>query len=392
MRMTMKRVLGVLVSLGLLLGCQPSKEEEMGGGEKKGNPLYEQGGNAGTNPLAETTHLAIDSDGKPVIVYAQKVVEKATSGLKDTVRTNVRVIRPDTEGDNAATELAADASPRALGTVKGVTRLLTESADGALRSTVVSNTPAELLPLTTFTSFGTRGSVHQLIVSIGGVAYATLRDTEGQSVLVEVGAATPATISVGKALTQNDVKFIAAGGENHREFAVAFEKSTAHVALSSGSRLGEVIDSGKTGKPLAVWTDGKTTKTLIDTVDGVVLFDGKASVALGTKVDALCRSATFTVDGAPFLLTVTTTDTSIITTDTTSFTEATTSIATGDLVDCTLAVNKENAHGAWRVMRAPTDDARIDSDVIDYVGVQLGGGHVLRTRHETAKNSIGNVR
>lgn len=384
--MTLKQTL--VVWLSAMSACGPAATPDEGA-MNRGNPLY-KGGKSGNNPIFESAHLVVDPQGTPVLVYAEKVIDN------DALKTNVRVVRPDVEAENAASQLATDATPRALGTVRDSVHLLTEGDDGVLRSTSLKDTWSALTPLSAFTSLGAPGAVHQSVVSIKGLPFVALKaaggDLDGQSLLVELGNAAPNHFAVGKAVGQDDVPFIAAGGETHREFAVAFEQTTVRSAVSQGNQLAASLDSGKTGRALAVWTDGAATKTLIDTADGVFVFDGKVSVALGQSGAALCRAGGFTVDGAPWLLTVTATETTLVTSDATALNTPTADYATGDLVDCTLAVAKAGVHGAWRLMRAPTDAARIGLDVIDYVQVPANGSAVLKTRHETAKNSINNVR
>lgn len=54
----------------------------------------------------------------------------------------MRVVRPDVEAENAASQLATDATPRALGTVRDSVHLLTEGDDGVLRSASLKDSGA----------------------------------------------------------------------------------------------------------------------------------------------------------------------------------------------------------------------------------------------------------
>lgn len=396
--MTSARLVGLLVSVSVFFGCAAAEPPPPAPHQ---NPLYDENGNAGTNPLFESTHLVLDGSGRPVLVYAQKVVEKATSGLKDTLKTNVRVVRPDVAGEGVAQGVATDAAPRALGTVKGVVHLVSSEADGAALMTTIGDVATEPARLVGF-GVGDFTALHQSVVNVGGTAFAALQsragDTNGQSVLVELGATSPRVIAVGKAVGQPGARFIADGSDDNAELGVAFEAGgTVHTALSAGGALSAAIDTGKAGAPLAVWTDGKRLKTVVDARDGRLVFlEGVRASELTVDSSALCRAVAFSKDGVPYVLEVKQTEAKLLDAAGTVLATETTTFVVGDFVDCALVVDAQLAHLAWRTLRSPPTESRIVLDEIDYVSEPLDGSAALkprpRTRHDTTKNSISNVR
>lgn len=394
--MNSTRVAGFLVSAGLLVGCGAKEVTP----EPHQNPLYDSQGNSGDNPLFEGAHLAIDANGRPVIVYAGKVIEKATSGLKDTLKTQVRMIRPDTEGEGSAQPIASDASPRALGTVKDGVHLLISAADGSLSSLVLGAQTAPT-PIVGF-SAGEPGDLHRPVLSIGGTAFVALQGTsgeyDGQAVLVETNPATGSArvLPVSKPLGQSTTRFIADGNEANSEFVVAFETTGGvQTALTAGGRLTAAVDTGKTGKPLAVWTDGKLKKLVVDTGAGqLALITERGSAELAVSANPLCRAAAFSPDGKPYALEVTKTEVKVIDASGTAIATEAETFADGDFVDCALAFSDQAAHFTWRKLRSPPTESRIELDEIVYVQEPVGGSAALRlkTKHDTVKNSINNVR
>ncbi len=394
--MTSTRLVVFLTSVGLLLGCVA---EEVAPKEGR-NPIYGDEGKSAVNPLFEGTMLTVDPGGRPVVVYAEKVIEKAIPGLKDTVKTQVRVVRPDAVGDGAAQPVVGDASPRALGTVKGVVHLLVSASDGTLSSLVVGGGQQAPVPLPGFTA-GDFGPVHRPAVNIGGTAFAALQgaggEYDGQAVLVELNPSSgrPRVLAVGEPLKQLAARFLAHGSDAQPEFAVAFEGATGvHTALSAGGELTSTVETGKAGTPLAVWTDGKLAKTVVDTRAGQLLLLGRESVEVAVSTSALCRAATFSPEGKPYALEVTQTEVKLLDASGTALVTEKETFAEGDFADCAVVVTEREAHLVWRKLRSPPTESRIELDEITYLQEPLNGSTAprLKTKHDTAKNSISNVR
>ncbi len=106
------------------------------------------------------------------------------------------------------------------------------------------------------------------------------------------------------------------------------------------------------------------------------------------------RAVTFSADGKPYALEVTQTEVKLLDGSGATLATEQDTFAEGDFVDCALVVTDGAAHVAWRKLRSPPTDSVIELDEIIYVQEPLDGSAALRlkTKHDTTKNAVGNIR
>jgi hypothetical protein len=161
------------------------------------------------------------------------------------------------------------------------------------------------------------------------------------------------------------------------------------------------IESDFNGVPAAVWSDGKSFRVAIRNAAGkLALWDGRSIQELLSEPDAsLCSAVSFDEKGNAVVLQVSSTKVDLTAGGKTQTLKA---FANGEGVataaesrtSCVLAATGARIHTAW----TETDPSAAAEDkgratIIESWQLEPGNpAAVVKTRHDTAKNSVSNIR
>jgi hypothetical protein len=357
--------------------------------------------------------------------------KRATPGMKDVVKTQVRMFLPGNSEDgssapvlieNALDDGRLDALTDGIRAGVGDASrswLLWERSNGTVALLAVpfdakDGTSTKTVELPGFkavgrddraTALGTMRRGGQMIVSSKGSVHAIVQGAEGdkagQLVVPEIAdfavAATPVSVESGEFLAITSAGDLAAGA-----WTVApKDPSSLDRGVHFKIEHGETFQSTAFGAPAAVWSDGKQFRVAIrDSAGGLTLWNGRSTEELLAEPDAsACSAVAFDAKGNPIVLQV---GAAGVITTIGGKPQTLKSFANGEglathsasRTSCALAVAGERLHVAW----TETDPAAAEGDKGRATVIEswtLDGATasaVLKTRHDTAKNSVSNIR
>jgi hypothetical protein len=378
--------------------------------------------------------MAVDAKGEHVtLAYGfgcqncdAKVVEKATSCLKDTLKTQVRMYQPPTSdeptspvvlSEDTLDDTKIDAIPGGVRAAVGDASnswLLIERSNGAMALMAApvgakDATSVKTVELTGYTAlrgdsssaFGTMNPGGQVVAGPNGKVRVVVRGWDPKEVRRPV------------ALEISDF-----GISRHQ--AVSEEGEFAAMATSGDSLAGAIthaprdpsspdrqvvfsiekvqpVESPVFGVPVAVWTEGLEFHVAIRNAAGAItLWDGKSTDELvKAGDDSACSAVTFDAKGSPVLLQIGTKDITLTTggkpTTLKSFSDG---AGLANKTSCALAVSDAGIHVAWTEAdpNATTEDQGHATLIESWTLREGTVMNVLKTRHDTVKNSISNIR